>query len=543
MKESSIYTVVDLFAGAGGLSCGFLQTGRFIITAAYENNIHARKTYKFNHPNTEVYPDVCSADYNELKEKFGHINVVIGGPPCQGFSNANRQKNHAISKNNTLVKQFVRAVVDLAPDAFVMENVSMLKSDTHKFFVDNEDTKKIIQYEIPTEATEIILLEKDFVFNGVQTIIESRNQIQEYIWPESDYLVLNIIYKIRKNKDKQKKALIKYKKKLLHLSERLLKEDAENNYITEQNHRAAYALIQYFDDKHYADNKIINEIEHAIMIQRMLGKVKELYDNNIVISHFSADGDLIAHVDSMTVLDYICCIVKAHGYTLDKDVLRAIEFGVPQKRERFVILGIRTECTKVELPKGYLAPSEYATVKDAIEDISDLIVGYDVAADKGIPLKKAPNYISPLGKKLRGNNTILYNHITTSSTDTAKSRFSALEQGENFHNLDPLLKTTYSDAERTQNTIYLRLKYNEPSGTVVNIRKSMWIHPLYNRALSIREAARLQTFPDDFKFCGPKDAQYQQIGNAVPPMLAQSIAKKVAELLDLEQKQSISEAI
>jgi DNA (cytosine-5)-methyltransferase 1 len=59
----------------------------------------------------------------------------------------------------------------------------------------------------------------------------------------------------------------------------------------------------------------------------------------------------------------------------------------------------------------------------------------------------------------------------------------------------------------------------------------MWIHPVINRALSIREAARLQTFPDSFVFEGTKDAQYQQVGNAVPPVLAYAIAKKVLELL------------
>ena len=90
---------------------------------------------------------------------------------------------------------------------------------------------------------------------------------------------------------------------------------------------------------------------------------------------------------------------------------------------------------------------------------------------------------------------------------------------------------TYTDASRTQNTIYLRLNYDEPCGTVVNVRKSMWIHPTRDRAISVREAARLQTFPDSFVFCGSKDKQYQQVGNAVPPIMAKSIAKKLAKVL------------
>lgn len=98
-----------------------------------------------------------------------------------------------------------------------------------------------------------------------------------------------------------------------------------------------------------------------------------------------------------------------------------------------------------------------------------------------------------------------------------------------IENLDRVIGT---DAARTQNTIYLRLNYDEPSGTVVNVRKSMWIHPTQDRAISVREAARLQTFPDSFVFCGSKDKQYQQVGNAVPPIMAKSIAEKLAQILE-----------
>lgn len=64
----------------------------------------------------------------------------------------------------------------------------------------------------------------------------------------------------------------------------------------------------------------------------------------------------------------------------------------------------------------------------------------------------------------------------------------------------------------------------------------MWIHPELNRAISIREAARLQTFPDSFIFCGSKDKQYQQVGNAVPPIMAKAIAEKLADQLEQIEK-------
>jgi len=127
------YKVVDLFAGAGGLSLGFMQTQKYEIKVAFENSPYMQDTYRKNHPEVEVLGDVCTANYEEIKKKYGKIDVVIGGPPCQGFSNANRQKNHAISQNNMLVKQYLRAILELDPMAFVMENVSMLRSEVHRF--------------------------------------------------------------------------------------------------------------------------------------------------------------------------------------------------------------------------------------------------------------------------------------------------------------------------------------------------------------------------------------------------------------------------
>lgn len=119
-----IYNVIDLFAGAGGLSLGFKQTGQVNIIAAAENNPNARKTYKRNFKLDRLYSDVRTIDYAELQDSVGPVDIVIGGPPCQGFSNANRQHTSVISMNNRLVKEYVRAICELNPKAFVMENVA-----------------------------------------------------------------------------------------------------------------------------------------------------------------------------------------------------------------------------------------------------------------------------------------------------------------------------------------------------------------------------------------------------------------------------------
>ena len=163
------------------------------------------------------------------------------------------------------------------------------------------------------------------------------------------------------------------------------------------------------------------------------------------------------------------------------------------------------------------------TVGDAISDLAE----YDVSTDSdcvNIPYVEQEN-LSEYAMLMRENSVTVKNHFTTSTTETAKKRFEIIGKGKNFQSLPDELKTTYTKPERTQKTIYLRLDPCKPSGTVVNVRKSMWIHPEISRAITLREAARLQSFPDSFEFKGTKDSQYQQVGNAVPPMLAWAIAE------------------
>jgi len=540
-----MYKVVDLFAGAGGLSLGFMQTKKYDIKVAFENNPAMQKTYKKNHMGVDVRDDVCLADYDDIQKKYGKIDVVIGGPPCQGFSNANRQKNHAISQNNMLVKQYIRAIRELRPKAFVMENVSMLRSDVHRFYLDEADNKLFDQekYEIHMQSTKLVLLDKAYMFDCAKTIARSSSAITANIWPEDCYVSLNVVYKMSKNHQKLLKTLKKHKKKLLEYADIYAdegkKSDIESNDIALRSYEAFSAIKQFFDEKLEADN-LKDVIEPAIMIQRMLSKSKEIFDNHLVVDKcdYAENGDLVAYIKSYAVFDYLKALLgtDSNGYEINQDVLCAADFGAPQKRKRFIVIGIKKSLTDtVQLPIGIFSEKDYRTVQDAIGDLQNVPTVTDVAEDIGTPLKKADD-ISELGKSLRDTDT-LFNHIITKTRETAMERFKAIKQGENFHSLNDSLKTnTYTDANRTQNTIYLRLAYNQPSGTVVNVRKSMWIHPELNRAISIREAARLQTFPDSFIFCGSKDKQYQQVGNAVPPIMAKAIAEKLADQLEQIEK-------
>lgn len=538
------YSVVDLFAGAGGLSLGFVQTKKYEIKVAFEREPHMQATYHRNHPNVELQGDVCGADYTDIQRRHGAIDVVIGGPPCQGFSNANRQKNHAISQNNMLVKQYIRAIRDLQPKAFVMENVSMLRSDVHRFYMEEADLDIVEAYQIPNKNTPLHLLNSEFVFDGALEIVQNLELLQQRLWPESHYRELNIIYKGEKNAEKMKKSLEKHQRKLTEIAQVYIKDNADY-YIAQKSREAFQAIMDYFDGILEAD-RIHTLIEPAIMIQRMLSKAKEIFDNHIHVDFYECtekDG-LLANIRSFAVFDYLRSILTSgeDGYAINSGILCAADFGAPQKRDRFVVMGIKKSISAVVfLPSRKIKDGHYKTVHDAIYDLEGVPPVYDLADDEnGIPLEHKEQ-LSSLAQQLRDSD-ILKNHIITKTTDVAMARFKALHQGENFHSLEESLKTnTYTDAKRTQNTIYLRLNYNEPSGTVLNVRKSMWIHPTLDRAISIREAARLQTFPDSFVFCGSKDKQYQQVGNAVPPIMAKAIAKQLASTLGKKLREAEQE--
>lgn len=525
------YRVVDLFAGAGGLSLGFAQTQKFDIKVAFESNTDMQKTYKKNHPNVDVRGDVCVADYAEIQRQYGSIDVVIGGPPCQGFSNANRQKSSAVNQNNMLVKQYIRAILELQPKAFVMENVSMLSSDVHRFYCEKNDESLLKQYKIPTKDTWIELLGAPYVFEGALDIVQDKDQVLALMWPDTHYMCLNIIYKASKNEKKIKNALVKHQKALMKYA-KIYTSQKSDAYIKKADAQAFEAISQFFNGELEAE-RIRDAIEPAIMIQRMLSKAKEIYDNDLAVDRYALENGLRAVIKSYAILDYLKEILssKPNDYAIASGVLCAADYGAPQKRMRFIVMGIKRNISDtINLPKASIREDEYCTVHDAIADIEDETPVTELSEDKGIKLGPISE-ISSLGRKLRDSD-ILRNHIVTKTTPTALQRFRVLKQGQNFHALNDELKTnTYTDVARTQNTIYLRLDYEKPSGTVVNVRKSMWVHPVKDRAISVREAARLQTFPDSFVFCGSKDKQYQQVGNAVPPIMAKSIAKKLAAQL------------
>ncbi len=528
---------IDLFAGAGGLSLGFQLAGKFKILAAAEIDKNARATYSVNIAKKcedfTFIDNVVGYDFTSLKEKLGGIDVIIGGPPCQGFSNANRQKKNLVCMNNDLIKEYFRAIKEIQPEAFIMENVSSLRSDTHRFYESYKDEHTINElrqkgYKIP-KRRDVIRLGKSN-FEGIDFADVNSLNFDKYLIPEDLFKLLNVLNKNILNAKRLPNFLEKQTKRVI-----LLIDNYCNSYVTQKD-KAIIAIISRLEiiKGGLLNNIVANfkeEIEYIVALHKLFSVIQEIHKNRIIGDYTIDDeGFLVFTTHSYSVIDYINAILNGE-YVQVGDTLNAKWFGVPQERKRYIVMGIRKEIHPDVIPKLPKEPKNISvpTVDDAILDLQGYDVGYEFKYEAVTYWEN--DTISEYAKTMRTNSTSVKNHITTKTTDTAMKRFKVIKPGENFHSLSIEMKSSYTKPERTQNTIYLRLHPDEPSGTVVNVRKSMWIHPKLDRAISVREAARLQSFPDYFEFMGTKDSQYQQVGNAVPPLLAKGIAEHLLSII------------
>lgn len=204
-------------------------------------------------------------------------------------------------------------------------------------------------------------------------------------------------------------------------------------------------------------------------------------------------------------------------YNFKETILKSEEFGVPQKRRRLFIIGNNQELP-IEFPNGN--NDKLVSVKEAISDLPEL--DWKVEGENPTDYKSEPQ--NDYQKLMRKNARIkLYNHIITVSSKKIIERYKQIKQGESYKDVQERIKGEKIKVEYSN--VYRRFKANEPSTTIANPRKSMYIHYKQNRGLSVREAARLQSFPDNFIFQSSKSFQQQQVANAVPPLLAKNIAE------------------
>lgn len=344
---------LDIFSGAGGLSLGAEMAG-IEVRFAVEKDPSAAATFRFNHQGATVFcEDIQNLDPVEIIGKDNELFIIMGGPPCQGFSLSNTMTRNMENPNNLLFKEFVRFVDKLQPKWVLFENV---------------------------------------------------------------YGLTNI-------------------------------------------------------EKGATENAILKSFE-------------------------------------------------AIGYKVKEKVLWASDFGVPQKRNRFFIVGNRCG-VDFEFPEPQ---GTNITVEEAIGDLPDLQNGdmFESLSYK-LPKKDASEY----AKMMRAKSRKAKQNFVSRNNDLVIERYKYIGQGENWQAIPEFLMKNYTDKSRCHSGIYKRLRSDAPSVVISNYRKMMLIHPTQDRGLSVREAARIQSFPDIFIFQGPLMRIQQQIGNAVPPLLAKAVIEKI----------------
>ncbi len=213
------------------------------------------------------------------------------------------------------------------------------------------------------------------------------------------------------------------------------------------------------------------------------------------------------------------------GYFLQHQILDAVDFGVPQHRERVILVGFKEKNNFVfPTPTHGDGLKPYVTLKDAIGDLPVLKSG-----------EKKSNYNTDITneflKFVRDNNTsVVEEHIAPKNGEHLIKIMQTLKDGQSKDDLPEEIrpKSGYGNT-------YAKLWWNRPSTTITRNfacpSSSRCIHPRDSRAMSIREGARLQSFPDNYKFYGSDSMRRLEIGNAVPPLLSMAIAKQMLEAL------------
>lgn len=215
-------------------------------------------------------------------------------------------------------------------------------------------------------------------------------------------------------------------------------------------------------------------------------------------------------------------------YKIQYKVVKAKEYGIPQNRERVIIVGSlidfnledEIEKTKKEILKDNPTFFDNVTVWDAISNLPSPTEDGSVEV-----IKFESNYQD----FLKSNNKIVQNHYKTKHNKKAIERMEKIKINENYTSLNEDIKSIHSgsygrlDPNGIAPTVTTR--FDTPSG-------GRFIHPFENRTLTAREAARIQSFPDDFEFYGTKSCVCTQIGNAVPPKLAYFFAILIRRVLN-----------
>jgi DNA (cytosine-5)-methyltransferase 1 len=250
------------------------------------------------------------------------------------------------------------------------------------------------------------------------------------------------------------------------------------------------------------------------LFQDFIRIAKHLQPSWIVVENVTGIKETEGGFFLQQIIDHISLL----GYSVKHTVLTASDYGVPQNRNRYFIVGNRLGID-FKFPEP---TSERVTVSDAIGDLPSLSNGH--SESKMLYTEKEP---SDYAKQMRNGVNFTYNNLVTQNAPHILRRYRYIPQGGNWEQIPKRLMKNYKDSSRCHTGIYYRLLANEPAKVIGNFRKNMLVHPFEHRGLSVREAARIQSFPDTYVFQGSIGFQQQQVADAVPPLLAKSVFSQI----------------
>lgn len=252
-------------------------------------------------------------------------------------------------------------------------------------------------------------------------------------------------------------------------------------------------------------------LEYARIVKHMNPSIFILENVKGLLSMTNPEGK--------SVIDAIYEEFGQLGYKLKHKVVNSKYYGVPQARERVIIVG-----TSKDYANNYRYPKkEYI---DRFVSVGEALNGIPNNNSRNGKLKYEYNLNNEYTRYIKNQNNKIYNHQIANHGKAVKNRMSYVPQGGNWRDIPEKYRVggIHSNA-------YRRLENDKPSITIKHAFKSMIIHPDYDRCLTVREVARIQSFKDDFIFKGNKTSQYQQLANAVPPRLSYYLAKSVLNYL------------
>ncbi len=234
-------------------------------------------------------------------------------------------------------------------------------------------------------------------------------------------------------------------------------------------------------------------------------------------------------MDGGRIVEFLIDSLRDLGYrNATAWLLNAADYGVPQMRRRAFVVGSRSR-TPIEKPRRTHGddPSlePYATLADALSDLPEIRPG-ETEPESTMYLRRPANGFQ---RRIRAGSRRIVNHVVTRNSEIVIARIKSVPPGGNWSDIPVRLMRVggkYSKLD-AHSMIYKRLRMDRPSVTITNFRKAMIIHPTQDRLLSVREAARIQTFPDRFEFRGGISNMQQQVSDAVPV----GLAKKVGDVV------------